>query len=157
QAKDGSFRANSRGIEFPDGSTMEMGAAAAVPNRPDRLHKQEERSGLVPKESSMLALAAQAASPARLFARVFRRAAPALLLPLQLAAQPAGWNDPFPPHQVIDNLYYVGTSQLSSFLITTPEGHILHSSNYESSVPVIKANVEALGFRFEDIRILISG
>lgn len=105
----------------------------------------------------MLALAAQAASPARLFARVFRRAAPALLLPLQLAAQPAGWNDPFPPHQVIDNLYYVGTSQLSSFLITTPEGHILHSSNYESSVPVIKANVEALGFRFEDIRILISG
>jgi len=55
-----------------------------------------------------------------------------------LMAQPAGWNDPFPPHKVMDNLYYVGTSQLGSFLITTPEGHILHSSNYETSVPVIK-------------------
>lgn len=73
------------------------------------------------------------------------------------SAQPPGWNDPFPPHRVMDNLYYVGTTQLSSFLITTDEGHILVSSNYESSVPVIKAGVEQLGFRFEDIRILLSG
>jgi metallo-beta-lactamase class B len=72
-------------------------------------------------------------------------------------AQPPGWNDPFPPHKVMDNLYYVGTAQLGSFLITTPEGHILHSSNYESSVPVIKAAVEELGFNFSDIKILISG
>ena len=74
-----------------------------------------------------------------------------------ITAQPPGWNDPHPPHKVMDNLYYVGTSQLSSFLITTPEGHILHSSNYESSVPVIKAAVEELGFDFSDIKILISG
>jgi len=79
------------------------------------------------------------------------------LLSSVATAQPAGWNDPFPPHQVIGNLYYVGTTQLSSFLITTPEGHILHSSNYEASVPVIKAGVEALGFKFEDIKILLSG
>ena len=72
-------------------------------------------------------------------------------------AQPPGWNDPYPPHKVMDNLYYVGTSQLGSFLITTPEGHILHSSNYETSVPVIKAAVEKLGFDFNDIKILISG
>jgi len=72
-------------------------------------------------------------------------------------AQPPGWNDPYPPHKVMDNLYYVGTSQLGSFLITTPEGHILHSSNYETSVPVIKAAVEELGFDFNDIKILISG
>jgi metallo-beta-lactamase class B len=74
-----------------------------------------------------------------------------------LAAQPAGWNDPFPPHRVMDNLYYVGTTQLASFLITTEEGHILVSSNYEASVPVIRAGVEQLGYRFEDIKILISG
>lgn len=79
------------------------------------------------------------------------------LLPVVALAQPPGWNDPFPPHRVMDNLYYVGTSQLSSYLLTTPEGHILMSSSYETSVPVIKAAVEALGFRFEDIRILISG
>lgn len=78
-------------------------------------------------------------------------------LPIAAAAQPSGWNDPFPPHRVMDNLYYVGTSMLSSFLITTPEGHILISANYESSVPIIKANVEELGFDFDDIEILISG
>lgn len=79
------------------------------------------------------------------------------MFPLSALAQPPGWNDPFPPHRVMDNLYYVGTTQLASFLITTPEGHILMSSNYEASVPVIRAGVEALGFDFEDIRILISG
>ena len=94
-------------------------------------------------------------------ARLHRRPPACLALLLAIngvaLAQPAGWNDPFPAHRVIDNLYYVGTSQLASFLIATPDGHILHSSNYEASVPVIKANVEALGFSFEDIRILISG
>jgi glyoxylase-like metal-dependent hydrolase (beta-lactamase superfamily II) len=78
-------------------------------------------------------------------------------LPLTALGQPGGWNDPFPPHRVMDNLYYVGTAMLSSFLIATSEGHILVSSNYESSVPVIRANVEALGFDFEDVAILISG
>lgn len=80
-----------------------------------------------------------------------------LLVPSAVSAQPPGWNDPFPPHKVMDNLYYVGTAQLASFLITTPDGHILQASNYESSVPVIKAAVEELGFDFSDIKILISG
>jgi len=79
------------------------------------------------------------------------------LLPTLALAQPGGWNDPFPPHKVMDNVYYVGTTMLSSYLITTPEGHILLSSNYEASVPVIQAGVEQLGFNFKDIKILISG
>ena len=79
------------------------------------------------------------------------------LFPLAAVAQPPGWNDPFPAHRVMDNLYYVGTSMLSSFLITTPDGHILLSANYETSVPVIRASVEELGFDFDDIEILISG
>jgi metallo-beta-lactamase class B len=79
------------------------------------------------------------------------------LLPALALAQPGGWNDPFPPHKVMDNVYYVGTTMLSSYLITTPEGHILLSSNYEASVPVIQAGVEQLGFNFKDIKILISG
>lgn len=81
------------------------------------------------------------------------------LSPFAATAQPAGidWNAPFPPHRVMDNLYYVGTSMLSSFLIATPEGHILVSSNYEFSVPVIRASVEELGFDFDDIEILLSG
>jgi len=46
----------------------------------------------------------------------------------------------------MDNVYYVGTTMLSSYLITTPEGHILMNSNYEASVPVIQASVKELGF-----------
>ena len=40
-------------------------------------------------------------------------------------AQATDFNAPFPPHRVIDNVYFVGTAQLGSFLITTPAGHIL--------------------------------
>ncbi|MEY4640025.1 MAG: subclass metallo-beta-lactamase [Pseudomonadota bacterium] len=80
-----------------------------------------------------------------------------LLAPVGAFAQPAGWNDPFPPHKVMDNLYFVGTAELASFLITTDEGHILINSNYEASVPVIQAGVAELGFDFKDIKILISG
>jgi len=78
-------------------------------------------------------------------------------LPLAAFGQPAGWNDPFPPHRVMDNLYYVGTKELASFLFVTPAGNILMNSNYEASVPVIRANVEKLGFKFSDTKILIAG
>jgi metallo-beta-lactamase class B len=80
-----------------------------------------------------------------------------VLFPIGAFAQPAGWNDPFPAHHVMDNVYFVGTKELASFLITTPQGHILMNSNYESSVPLIRASVEKLGFKFTDIKILISG
>ena len=70
---------------------------------------------------------------------------------------PSGWNDPFPPHRIMDNVYYVGTKELASFLIVTPQGNLLMNSDYESSVPVIRASVEKLGFKFSDIKILIAG
>ena len=73
------------------------------------------------------------------------------------AAAPNGWSDPFSPHKVMDNFYYVGTRELASFLIVTPDGNILMNSNYESSAPLIRANVEKLGFKFSDIKILIAG
>jgi len=65
------------------------------------------------------------------------------------------WNAPFPPHKVIGNIYYVGSAELASFLITTPQGHILINSDFESTVPVIRTSVEKLGFKFSDIRILL--
>jgi metallo-beta-lactamase class B len=61
----------------------------------------------------------------------------------------------FPPHKVIGNIYYVGTRTLSSFLITTPQGHILINSTYERNLPVIQKSVADLGFRFSDIKILL--
>src|SRR5262249_47402429 len=48
-----------------------------------------------------------------------------------------------------------GSEQLASFLITTPEGHILINSDFEQTVPVIRAAVEKLGFKFSDIKILL--
>jgi metallo-beta-lactamase class B len=66
------------------------------------------------------------------------------------------WNKPFPAHKVFGNVYFVGSEQLGSFLITTPEGHILINSDYEETVPVIRAAVEKLGFKFTDIKILLN-
>jgi metallo-beta-lactamase class B len=65
------------------------------------------------------------------------------------------WNQPFPPHKVAENLYYVGTNFLASYLITTPQGHILVNPNYEESVPLIQASVEKLGFHFRDVKIVL--
>jgi metallo-beta-lactamase class B len=76
---------------------------------------------------------------------------------LTALSQPAGWNDPFPPHRVMDNLYYVGTKELASFLIVTPDGLILMNTGYESTVPVIEDSVKKLGYNFKDIKILIAG
>jgi metallo-beta-lactamase class B len=61
----------------------------------------------------------------------------------------------FPPHKVIGNIYYVGTRTLSSFLLTTPAGHILLNSTYERNVRTIEKSVEQLGFTFADVRIVL--
>ena len=61
----------------------------------------------------------------------------------------------FPPHRVIGNIYYVGTRTLSSFLITSPEGHILINSTYERNVRTIERSVTELGFKFSDVKILL--
>jgi metallo-beta-lactamase class B len=58
------------------------------------------------------------------------------------------------PHKIVGNLYYVGSETLSSFLVTTPQGHILINATYEKNVPLIRQSVEKLGFSFKDIKIL---
>ncbi len=65
------------------------------------------------------------------------------------------WTEPFPPFTIADNLYYVGSKGLASYLITTPQGHILINSNLEESVPMIRTSMEKLGFKFSDIKILL--
>lgn len=60
-------------------------------------------------------------------------------------------NKQFPPHKIVGNVYYVGTESLSSFLVTTPNGHILIDSVFERTVPTIQDSVQKLGFKFEDI------
>ncbi len=72
-----------------------------------------------------------------------------------LGAQPDGWTQPFPGHRVIGNLYAVGTYDLAVFLVTSDEGHFLINTGLEDSTPLIRANIEALGFRLEDVRVLL--
>ncbi len=84
----------------------------------------------------------------------------ALLLCLSLAGQDKSvnlnWNKPLEPHHVAGNIYYVGTNFLASFLFVTPEGGILLNSDYEESIPLIRASVEKLGFKFRDIKYILS-
>jgi len=77
----------------------------------------------------------------------------ALLAILPVAAQNS--DKPFPAHKVIGNIYFVGTTNLGSYLITTPEGHILVNTDYEETVPLVRASVEKLGFKFTDIKIIL--
>ena len=61
----------------------------------------------------------------------------------------------FTPHKIAGNVYYVGTRTLSSFLITTPAGHILINSTYERNVRTIEKSVTQLGFKFSDVKIVL--
>ena len=72
-----------------------------------------------------------------------------------LMAQSPDWTEPFPPHKIADNLYYVGSKGLASYLVTTPQGNILINSSLEVSVPLIQASVAKLGFNFADTKILL--
>jgi len=65
------------------------------------------------------------------------------------------WTEPFPAFRIAGNLYYVGSRGLASYLITTPQGHILINSDLEANVPMIRTSVESLGFKFSDIKILL--
>jgi metallo-beta-lactamase class B len=77
-----------------------------------------------------------------------------LLTPLQAATNP-DWTTPIAPFRIAGNLYYVGSRDLASYLIVTPQGDILINSSLESSVPLIRSSVEQLGFKFQDVRILL--
>jgi metallo-beta-lactamase class B len=65
------------------------------------------------------------------------------------------WTEPFPAFRIAGNLYYVGSKGLAAYLVTTPEGHILINSNMEANVPMIRASMESLGFKFNDVKILL--
>jgi metallo-beta-lactamase class B len=72
------------------------------------------------------------------------------------AQNTSDWHEPFPPHRIADNLFYVGSRGLASYLITTPEGHILVNPCFERTVPLIRASIEKLGYKAGDVKILLS-
>jgi metallo-beta-lactamase class B len=78
-----------------------------------------------------------------------------LCLPAAVVAQAGFVDKEFPAYKIVGNIYSVGSDTHSSFLITTPQGHVLVNTMYEQTVPWIKTSVESLGLRFEDIRIVL--
>jgi metallo-beta-lactamase class B len=80
---------------------------------------------------------------------------PALGLTLALFGQTQP-DSAFPAHRVVGNVYYVGSKALASYLITTPDGHFLINSSYEETVPLIRASIESLGFKMQDVKVLLA-
>lgn len=67
-----------------------------------------------------------------------------------------GWNAPRVPFRVFGNTWYVGVGGLSAVLITSPEGHVLVDGGLPQSAAPIDANIRALGFRTEDVRLIFN-
>lgn len=87
-----------------------------------------------------------------------------LILGIPIAAQDAhfscancaAWNKPHPAFQIYGDTYYVGTDGLSSILITSQEGHVLIDGALPESAPLIVSNIRSLGFRIDDVRLIVN-
>ena len=66
------------------------------------------------------------------------------------------WNQPVEPFRIAESLYYVGASDIASYLITTSEGHILIDGGFVETAPQIEANISKLGFKVEEVKILLN-
>lgn len=69
---------------------------------------------------------------------------------------PAEWSKAYPAFRIAGNLYYVGTYDLACYLVATPRGLILINTGLAASAPLIKKNIESLGFKFTDLKILLT-
>jgi len=67
----------------------------------------------------------------------------------------AEWNQPVEPYRIAGNVYYVGVRGIATYLVATPQGHILVDGGYEETAPVILGNVRKLGFRPADVKFLV--
>lgn len=95
---------------------------------------------------------------------IVRCALVALLLPVSVSLAQrarecpscAEWNEPQRPFRLHGNTYYVGTHGLSAILVTSLEGHVLIDAALPESAPLIRANVESLGFRIRDVKLIVN-
>lgn len=78
------------------------------------------------------------------------------LQPQQQNPRPAAGSQAVAPYRVIGNIYYVGATDISSHIIVTPDGLILLDTGTTEMVPVIRTNIEKLGHRVQDVKIILS-
>jgi len=126
-------------------------------SRPDRIVRFLHPVAAVPERRRPAPCLAAAAA----LRGLPRLAALVVLVVCSLAGAPAhaqatpDWTEPFPPFRIADNLYYVGSKGLASYLITTPKGHILINSDLEASVPLLQDSIAKLGFKLADVKVLL--
>ena len=73
-----------------------------------------------------------------------------------LSAEDAAMNQPVKPFRIAGNLYYVGASDVTSYLIATPKGLILLDGGFAETVPQVETNIQALGFKLSDVKVLLN-
>jgi metallo-beta-lactamase class B len=76
---------------------------------------------------------------------------------LETARKQLKWDEPAEPAKIVGPIYFVGTKGLSVFLITSSEGHIVLNTGMPGSGPLIETSIRKLGFKPEDIKILLTG
>jgi metallo-beta-lactamase class B len=80
----------------------------------------------------------------------------ASFVPGQADPTSRAWNKPVPPFRIVGNLYYIGATEIASFLITTPQGHIVLDGGFAETAPQIEQNIATLGFKLEDVKVLLN-
>jgi metallo-beta-lactamase class B len=90
-----------------------------------------------------------------LIAAALMAASPAMAQQTDWAKVRAEWNQPAAPFRILGNIHYVGTAGIAAYLITSPKGHILIDGGMEESAAQIAANIQKLGFKLTDVKILL--
>lgn len=80
----------------------------------------------------------------------------ALPVQAQAAGDPPAWREPAEPFRIVGNIFYVGSKGLAAYLIATPDGAILIDGTLEDNVPMIERNIDKLGYRMRDVKILLN-
>jgi metallo-beta-lactamase class B len=74
----------------------------------------------------------------------------------QVRSVPANWTERVKPYRIMGNIYYVGTADLSSFLITSPEGHVVIDTGVEENADAVLDNIRTLGLNIKDVRVILT-
>ena len=76
--------------------------------------------------------------------------------PAQVRSFESEYLKPVAPFRILGNLHYVGASGVSAFLLTTAAGHVLLDSGPVETLPILEQNIETLGFRLADVKLLLN-
>ena len=80
-----------------------------------------------------------------------------LVASAELSPESAAKNLPVAPFRIVGNVYYVGASDVASYLVESSAGYVLIDAGFAETAPQIESNIRALGFKLSDVKILLIG